>query len=187
LTEERKKNSVTVIIGCGPVALCAIACAKYHFGLEHVYAVDSVPQRLENAEKLGAIPLKIEDAKEIILEITEGRGADQVIEIVGNKSALGLAYDLIRPWGFLSICGYHQGDFAFSANQAYFKNLRIAIGRSPVRELFPICLEVLSKLAPKLEAAGMTGVIMPLDQAKEAYDLFNQQKVQKIIFKCNEE
>jgi threonine dehydrogenase-like Zn-dependent dehydrogenase len=40
-----------------------------------------------------------------VKELTEGRGADAVIEGVGHADALRTAFDLLRPWGNISSFG----------------------------------------------------------------------------------
>ena len=76
-------------------------------------------------------------------EATGGRGADVVMEVVGNSSALRLAFDLLRPWGVLSSVGVHNGEMPWSGSEAYAKNLRLQMGRCPVRGIFEEALEVL--------------------------------------------
>jgi threonine dehydrogenase-like Zn-dependent dehydrogenase len=74
--------------------------------VDTVYAIDTVPERLEQARKLGAIPINLKDdpvAK--IKAATDGRGADVVIEGVGHADAFNLCFDMIRPWGSISSIG----------------------------------------------------------------------------------
>jgi threonine dehydrogenase-like Zn-dependent dehydrogenase len=40
-----------------------------------------------------------------VKELTDGRGADTVIEGVGHADALRTAFDLLRPWGNISSFG----------------------------------------------------------------------------------
>lgn len=113
LTPEQIANSTAVVIGCGPVGLCAVISAL-SFKPKKVFAVDSVESRLELAEKLGAEPLNFVKDREgmvrRVLEETEGRGADLVIEVVGLSPALKTAYDLVRPFGIISSIGVHNGE-----------------------------------------------------------------------------
>lgn len=122
--QQNISEAVFVIIGCGPVGLCAVITAKAK-GVQHLYAVDAVEDRLEQARQFGATPLKLDhdNIEQIILEATGGRGADAVIEVVGNRPALRSAYDLVRPCGFISSVGFHQGDLPFTALEAYLKNV----------------------------------------------------------------
>lgn len=116
LTPEQIAESTVVVIGCGPVGLCAVIAAE-NFKPKHLFAVDSVDSRLELARGLGAEPLNFMTDKENmhkrIKEVTEGRGADVVIEVVGLSPALRTAFDLVRPWGIISSIGVHNGEVSF--------------------------------------------------------------------------
>ena len=89
LAEIKPGNSV-VVFGCGPVGQFAIASARLlHAG--RVFAVDSIPSRLEMAQAQGAeiIDFEAEDPVETIKGLTSGIGADRAIDAVG--------VDAVRP------------------------------------------------------------------------------------------
>lgn len=113
LSPEEKAEACVVIIGCGPVGLCAIVAAMEHKP-KHLFAVDSVDSRLELARGLGAEPLNFMKDKEgmhaRIKEVTAGRGADAVVEVVGLSPALRTAFDLLRPFGVISSIGVHNAE-----------------------------------------------------------------------------
>lgn len=113
LTPKQINVATVVVLGCGPVGLCAlIAAAKYQPA--HLIAVDNVPSRIERAKSLGATTFNFatdgEALDRMIKGVTGGRGADAVIEVVGSSSALRMAFDLIRPWGTISSIGVHNGE-----------------------------------------------------------------------------
>ncbi|KAJ5684313.1 uncharacterized protein N7477_000658 [Penicillium maclennaniae] len=182
-TLEQIAEQTVVVIGCGPVGLCALINAL-EYKPKHVLAVDSVPSRLELAKSLGAEPWNFitdrEGLDKRVLELTEGRGADAVIEVVGLSPALRTAYDLLRPFGTISSVGVHNAEIPWDGNDAYNKNLTVHMGRCPVRSVSDKALAVLKKNQHKL--GFMTENIMPLSQAVEAYELFNAMKVQKVVF-----
>ncbi len=113
LSSEQITDSTVVVIGCGPVGLCAVIAAA-NFKPKHLFAIDSVDSRLDLAKSLGAEPLNFQTNKsqmeQRIKEVTDGRGADIVIEVVGLSPALRTAFDLIRPWGIISSIGVHNGE-----------------------------------------------------------------------------
>ena len=130
-----KPKNIYVVIGCGPVGLMAIIAAK-HLGAELLFAIDTIPERLEKARQFGATPLNasVLNVREEILHHTYGRGADAVMEVVGSEQTLKLAIDLLRPGGTISSVGVHTAKhFAFSPGQAYDKNLTYKSGRCPAR------------------------------------------------------
>ncbi|KAL1856545.1 hypothetical protein VTK73DRAFT_8227 [Phialemonium thermophilum] len=177
-------EATIVVIGCGPVGLCAVISALERKP-KHVFAIDSVDSRLELAKNLGAEPLNFQKDREGMLkrirEVTEGRGADAVIEVVGLSPALRTAFDILRPFGVISSIGVHNAEIPWTGEEAYGKNLRIQMGRCPVRSIFPEALALLEKKQNLL--SFMFDKIMPLNEAVEGYQLFDSMKVQKIIFR----
>ena len=81
---EIKPGNTVAVFGCGPVGQFAIASAKL-FQAGRVFAVDSVPSRLEAAREQGAevIDFSKEDPVAMIRELTGGIGCDRAIDAVG--------------------------------------------------------------------------------------------------------
>lgn len=81
---EIKDGDSVAVFGCGPVGLCAIVSAKL-FGAGRVFAIDSKPDRLDKARKLGAecINFDREDPVETLQRLTGGIGPDRAIDAVG--------------------------------------------------------------------------------------------------------
>jgi len=186
MDKEEIEQSVVVLIGCGPVGLCALINAL-EYKPKKVIAVDRVESRLELAKGLGAEPWNDQKDKEgltkRVKELTDGRGADAVIEGVGHADALRTGFDLLRPWGNMSSFGVQQDEIPWSGMEAYGKNLKIQMGRCPVRSVFEAALKVLEKNQDKLDF--MTDKIMPMSQAVEGYDIFNKMLAQKVIFELD--
>src|ERR1700761_4297289 len=111
------------------------------------------------------------------MELTDGRGADTIIEGVGHADALRTGFDLLRPWGNISSFGVHNAEIPWTGNEAYGKNLRIQMGRCPVRSVFEEALAKLGEVQEEFDF--MMHNIMPLDKALEGYELFDSMKVQK--------
>ncbi|ODQ80943.1 hypothetical protein BABINDRAFT_165682 [Babjeviella inositovora NRRL Y-12698] len=176
------ETDVVVSVGCGPVGLCAILAAKA-MGVKNLYAIDTVPLRLTMAAEYGAIPIDLADGDASILErihaLTDGRGADAVLEIVGSESALRLAFNLVRPLGFISSIGYQHGKIPFTGLDCYMKNARMQFGRCPVRTIFAESLEVFRKVSAQLE--GFVDTSIDLEDAANGFALFDQHKVRKVV------
>ncbi|KAI9932978.1 hypothetical protein ASPWEDRAFT_220136 [Aspergillus wentii DTO 134E9] len=180
ITPRDREEYTAVVIGCGPVGICAIACALTM--VKTVYAIDSVPDRLAEAEKIGAIPLNLNDIPvEKIKAATEGRGADVVLEIVGHADAFMMAFDMVRPWGQISSVGVHTEQLPLNGQLCYGKNVTIAFGRCPVRSIFEESLEMLHQLQGKV--GFLCDKTMSLEDAAQAYRDFEARKAHKIVFK----
>ena len=90
-------------------------------------------------QKYGALPIDYSDENpaELIRSMTDGRGVDAVLEVVGSAAAQRSAIEILRPGGILSTVGVHTSDsFAFSPVTAYNKNLTFKIGRCPSSTLY---------------------------------------------------
>ena len=132
-------KGVFAVVGCGPVGLMAILGAR-ELGAEKIIAFDKEPARLMMASRFGAEVVNVSngDVRERINELTEGRGADGVMEAVGHASSLQLAFDLLRPGGTLSSVGVcTEKSLPFNPTQAYDKNITMKVGRCPARHLMP--------------------------------------------------
>lgn len=138
LNEEERKDATCVVIGCGPVGLCAITSARHFF--KTVYAIDSIPDRLAVAKSHGAIALHLTDDDPVaaVKKATGGRGADAVCEVVGVEKALLMGIDIARPWGAISSCGIHTHGIQLKGLDLYNKNLKFQFGRCPVRAVFEV-------------------------------------------------
>lgn len=180
LSPRDREEYTTAVVGCGPVGLCAIACALTM--VKTVYAIDSVPERLAEAEKLGAIPINLnDDPVGKVKAASQGRGADVVMEIVGHADAFMLAFDMIRPWGQISSIGVHTEQIPLNGQLCYGKNVTISFGRCPVRSVFDEALAELQKLHSKL--AFLAGVVLSIEDAPQAYKDFDARKIHKAVFK----
>lgn len=182
LPEAQLESTTAVVLGCGPVGICAIASAIYFTGGKaKIFAVDSIPERLEATKKLSAIPTDLSDnAVGRIKGASSGRSVDIVIEVVGHADALGLAFDLIRPFGKISSIGVHSEGTSFPRFSLYSKNFTITLGKCQVCSLFDEAIVVLEKLQYKLIL--LCQIKMRREDGPSAFKMFEKQKVHKIIF-----
>ncbi len=176
-----------VVIGCGTVGLlCIMSCIRR--GARLLSAYDPNEARLGLAEQFGATTFRDPDAlTEHVLSVTDGRGADSVMELVGMPDAQQLAIRLIRPGGVMSVIGCHcSPHFAFSPTEAYDKNLTYRTGRCPARSLMPIVAKQFRDVFNLLQS--LITHRFTLDQASQAYDVFANRKdgCIKAVFDCDQ-
>lgn len=171
-------ESTVVVVGCGPVGLMAILCAVGE--ARRVIAVDGIAERRKLAALLGAQAVEPADAAGIVSELTDGMGADVVIEAAGSPGALDASLRLARGRGMISVVGAHfEPDYPLN-NALMFEHeltLRFTIGD------------------PSLDGEGLLGRIsdgtldptpvithrMPLADAAEAYRLFDAREATKVV------
>jgi threonine dehydrogenase-like Zn-dependent dehydrogenase len=76
------------VIGLGPVGQFAARIGR-HLGADRVIGIDLVPERLAMAKRHGVETIDltdVDDVTEAVLELTDGRGADGVLEAVGMEA-----------------------------------------------------------------------------------------------------
>ena len=169
-------GKVVAVLGCGPVGLMCILAARTR-GAEQVFAFDTVSERLELAEGLGAtaVDLSEEPPAMQVLAATGGRGADSVLEAAGSAEATRLAVDLVRPGGVIAVPGVHtEAQFAFSPAEAYDKNLTYRTGRCPARTYIPEALELAESLGEEL--GSIITHRLPLEKGPGAYQMFGERQ-----------
>lgn len=109
-TAQVVAGATVAVIGCGPVGLCVIQGAQIA-GASQIIAADLSDERLSLARSFGAISTVDASAVvEQIKELTGGRGADYVFEVVGRSSTVRAAYESTRRGGTTVVVGLGSPD-----------------------------------------------------------------------------
>lgn len=103
-------GSTALVIGIGGLGAYAIQFLKL-LSPATVFAVDSAEGRLTDARRFGADHCLISDVRsaEAIMDLSGGRGADVIIDLVGNDATLALAAAVSRPHGRIILVGLEGG------------------------------------------------------------------------------
>ena len=168
------------MLGLGPVGLCAIQAA-IAAGAARVVAVDTVDERLELARELGAEPVHLTegDPRAAVKALTEGRGADATIDAVGHPDALELACRLTRKAGTVSATGVYAERIEVHMGLVWIKALTLKTGHANVIKHVDPVLEQLASGA--LDPTPLVTHHMSLDDAPEAYDVYDRREALKIV------
>src|SRR5580700_4171987 len=126
-------DDTVVVLGVGPLGMCFLMKARM-LGAGTIIAVDFSDYRLDFAKKLGADQTinagKYSQAQrlQMIKDLTNGRGADMVIECAGVPQAVPEALEMLRVGGLLVEAGNFSdlGEVSFSPHRHLCaKNARI--------------------------------------------------------------
>lgn len=129
-------GDVVVVMGLGVVGLLVAWLLARH--AVRVVAIDPVTHRCECAQQLGIIKVvHPDDAVEFIQGLTEGRGADCVIEVSGNPNALSLALDVVGQEGLVVIASWYGNKPATLDLGSRFHRGRVRMRSSQVGQLSP--------------------------------------------------
>ncbi|MGZ4150212.1 MAG: zinc-dependent alcohol dehydrogenase [Actinomycetota bacterium] len=93
-----------LVIGAGAIG-ALMARMTVEQGARAVYSTDPVASRLAFAAGQGATPLTGEDPEAALLEATDGRGVDVVIDAAGFEATWALALRVVRPGGRVEAVG----------------------------------------------------------------------------------
>ncbi len=175
-----RSGDTIAVLGLGPVGLCAVQAA-FAGGAVAVYAIDTVEERLKMAESFGAVPLHLTEAdpKRAIRAATDGLGVDVVVDAVGDPGPLALAISLARDAGTVSGIGAYAGKGEVPLGLAWLKGLDLRLGLANVIAHVDRVLALIE--AGKLDPSPLVTAHMPLDQAAEAYAVYDRREALKIV------
>lgn len=196
------------VYGAGPVGLFAAYSAILK-GASKVMIVDRLEDRLDLAEKIGAIP--IDDSKgspvDQILEMTDGVGADKGCECVGYQAhdpsgdehpnaTMNALVESVRATGKLGIVGVFpsedpkakdslekKGQIAFNLGKFFEKGLTMGSGQTNVKKYNRHLAQLIA--TGKAKPSFLVSHELPLDDAPEAYKNFDARKAgwTKVVLK----
>jgi len=197
LAEVSPGDSV-VVYGAGPVGLMAAYSALLR-GASKVMVVDRVPERLEKAREIGAIPINFQeaDAVEQIREHTNGEGADKGVDAVGYQAqasggreepavVINSLVQAVRPTGRLGIPGLYlpadpgapdeaakQGMLLVAVGKLFEKGLRLGTGQCNVKRYNRQLRDLI--ITGRAKPSFVVSHELPLDQAPLAYEKFDKR------------
>lgn len=134
-------GGTVVVLGLGAVGLCAVR-SSFLLGAGQVLAVDPVAGRRALAAESGATAID-GPTVEAVLDATNGRGADAVIDAVALDATLDDALSCVRPGGTVSVVGVHNLDpYPLPILMSLFRSVTLRMTTAPIhqtwRELVPL-------------------------------------------------
>lgn len=124
-------NECVMVIGCGMIGIGAIVRASLRGAI--VVAVDVDDEKLQLAKKIGAtyvINARTEEVHQRMQEITQGLGADVVIEAVGSPETYVMGVDEVGFTGRVVCIGYAKKEVTFQTKYFVQKELDIRGSRN---------------------------------------------------------
>ena len=144
-------------------------------------AIDSVEERLAVAESFGARPVHLteDDPRAAVKEATGGRGVDAAIDAVGHPDALGLACRLTRNAGTVVATGVYAERIQVHMGIVWIKALTLKTGQANVIGHVDRVLAMMA--GGVLDPAPLVTHHMRLDEAPEAYAVYDRREALKIV------
>ncbi|MFD0265590.1 zinc-dependent alcohol dehydrogenase family protein [Streptomyces sp. NPDC127106] len=167
-----RPGDTVVVVGAGPIGLAAIATAGLYSPFRTI-AVDLAVSRLAAARELGADATVSarEEPERLVEDLTEGLGADVVIEAVGVPEAFELCTRMVRPGGRVANIGVHGKPATLHLEDLWIKDVTLTTGLVDTYST-PMLLRMTA--AGRLPVAAMVTHRFELDRMEEAYDVFSR-------------
>ncbi|MFJ7263018.1 zinc-dependent alcohol dehydrogenase family protein [Streptomyces globosus] len=167
-----RPGDTVAVVGAGPVGLAVIATARL-FSPFRIIAVDLAASRLEAARRLGADATATarEEPERLVADLTDGLGADVVMEAVGLPEAFELCTRMVRPGGRVANIGVHGKPAVLHLEDLWIKDVTLTTGLVDTHST-PMLLRMAA--AGRLPGAALVTHRFALDRMEEAYDVFSR-------------
>jgi threonine 3-dehydrogenase len=176
-------TGAVAVVGCGPIGLFAIGIARAA-GARLVIGVEPNDFRQDLAKKMGAdmvVDPSREDPVEVVLDATDGHGAEVVLEMSGVPEAIDQGTRMLARGGRMSLLGLPTQPVSLDlTDQVIFKEARL-FGVTG-RELFRTWQQMTTLLATGM--VDVTPVIthrFPLERFEEAFEVTSSGRSGKVI------
>lgn len=103
------ENSTVAVIGTGCIGMSAVVLAKC-LGAKQVFMIGRNKAKLDTSKTLGAIPINSSECNAVgtVLEMTDGKGADFVLECSGAKTTFSQVIELVAFRGVVALIGFYE-------------------------------------------------------------------------------
>ena len=165
-------SDTVAVIGGGPIGLCA-SMVSAESGAT-VIVIDPLEARRENALKFGAdivVDPTAAPVEEQIKKLTNGRGADVVIECSGNDIGIASLFDIAGNSARVGVIGHSIGrKVPVEIGKTIWKTLHIAGVAGPER-WFPRTIRFMSKIKDKYDFAALNTHHFDFEDIHAAFDM----------------
>ena len=173
-------GKTVAVVGDGAVGLCGVIASK-RLGADRILLLGRRPDRTALAKEFGATDIVTErsdEAVERVRELTDGLGADSVLECVGLEEAVVTALELAAPGGAVGRVGVPENE-TLPGGVPFWKNVSVSGGPSPVRAYIEELLA--DVLEGKIEPGRVFDHVTDLDGVPDGYRAMNERESIKVM------
>jgi threonine dehydrogenase-like Zn-dependent dehydrogenase len=175
-------DDVVAVLGCGPVGLCTLMGVRA-LGAGAVHALDREPARLDLAANAGAVPVHVGERNPVtaLAEVTDGRGADAVIDAVGHPAAFDDALAVVRRGGTIAVVGVYAAETVeLQLGSAWSRALTFRFaGLTPVLAWWERAMAAVA--SGEVDPTPIVSHRLRLEDAAEGYALFDRREATKVV------
>jgi len=182
IAADVQEGDTVVVVGDGAVGLSGVLAAS-RMGAERVVAMSRHETRQQIARSFGATDIiaeRGEAGEAAVLELTDGVGADAVLECVGTGQSMNTALAIARPGATVGYVGVPHG-VELPVRTMFSRNVGVAGGVAPVRQYLPALRD--DVLAGRIEPGLVFDLELPLDQVAEGYAAMDERRAIKTMLR----
>jgi threonine dehydrogenase-like Zn-dependent dehydrogenase len=175
-----KAGDTVVVVGDGAVGLCGVLAAS-RMGAERVIAMSRHVPRQKLAKEFGATDIISERgdaARDAVLELTDGVGADAVLECVGTGQSMTTTFDVARAGSTVGFVGVPHG-VDVPIGRMFGRNIGLAGGAAPCRAYVPELMG--DVLSGEINPGKVFDSVLPLAEVAEGYKAMHERRAIKVL------
>ncbi|WP_125763488.1 zinc-dependent alcohol dehydrogenase family protein [Companilactobacillus hulinensis] len=178
---EVKDGDTVVVMGDGAVGLCGVIAAKLR-GAKRIIAMSRHEDRQKLAKEFGATDIVAErgdEAVQRVMDLTDGNGADAVLECVGTEQSVDTAVKVGRPGAVVGRVGVPQ-KAEMNTNNLFWKNIGL---RGGIASVTTYDKEILldAVLSGKINPGKVFTKRFDLDDIQSAYEAMDKRETIKSL------
>jgi threonine dehydrogenase-like Zn-dependent dehydrogenase len=177
-----KPGKTVAVVGDGAVGLLGVLSARQK-GAARIIAMSRHDARQKLAREFGAtdiVPERGDDAVARIKALTDGIGADAVLECVGTAESMMQAIRSTRPGGSIGYVGVPHG-VQLDGQGLFFTHVRLHGGPAPVRRYLPELIDLVWNR--QIEPGKVFDLTLPLADVAEAYRAMDTRRAIKTLLR----
>lgn len=177
-----QEGSTVVVVGDGAVGLMGVLSAK-QMGAGRIIAMSRHKTRQDLALEFGATDIVSERGDEgvaRIKEMTNGVGANSVLECVGMKESMMQAINCARPGGKIGFVGVPHG-VELDGQMLFFQQKSLLGGPAPVRRYLPHLMDLV--LTRQINPGKVFDLEIPLADVAEGYKAMDERRAIKSLLR----
>ncbi|MEO7746363.1 MAG: zinc-dependent alcohol dehydrogenase family protein [Actinomycetota bacterium] len=175
-------GQTVVVVGDGAVGLSGVLAAS-RMGAERVVAMSRHASRQALAREFGAtdvVAARGEEAVAAVRELTDGVGADAVLECVGTGESMTTAIESARAGATVGYVGVPHG-VELPIRTMFSNNVAVAGGVAPVRRYLPQLMD--DVLSGAIDPGLVFDLTLPLAEVAEGYTAMHERRAIKTLLR----
>jgi alcohol dehydrogenase len=186
VSAEVKAGDTVAVVGDGAVGLSGVLSATM-LGADRIIVLGSKTEsRHQLAREWGATEIITErgdPAIKQLQDLTDGYGADAVLECVGTKDSTATAFAIAKAGAIVGRVGVPH-DAEVDAEGTFYRNVGMRGGPAPARHYQPELLKAV--LAGEINPGKVFDLTVDLDDIAEGYAAMDERRAIKALVKVSE-